>query len=100
MKPALTAEEWASVAYPPKKWEVVFDGPAPDVDILSDHAIAALALLGKPYGFTRKHVGALRTAALEIFDPELKAGLREIAMLLELLLPPECPTNVSPNVKG
>lgn len=58
------------------------------------HALAALALHGQPFGFTREDVTALRNVAnsLDVDDPTYEATLEVIASLTDrvsALLPPE-----------
>jgi hypothetical protein len=61
------------------------------------HAIAALALLGQPFGFTRFDVETLRGAAATIDDEwglgwrSECADLRRLAARISALLPPETP---------
>jgi hypothetical protein len=50
--------------------------------------LAAFALAGLPFGFTRADVQAVRRAAERTDDPSAQAELRGIAARLEALLPP------------
>jgi len=101
MKPALTAEEWAvfldaephaiyqwgnapySVAYPNgDRW--VLDGE------WTRHELAAKALHGQPFGFTREDIDVLDTAIM--YDPTTGRhgmALGAIRDRIEALLPPE-----------
>src|SRR3954469_4755503 len=59
IKPALTREEWES-----NKWSAVVR--LNQTEVYGDrlrHAVAALALQGQPFGFTREDVNALRGLA-------------------------------------
>lgn len=57
VRPALTAEEWASVL---QEDERLRDWARSDMlEIGSDHAKAALLLYGQPFGFTREMYDAL-----------------------------------------
>lgn len=106
IKPALTAEEWASrvrfgtddAILPMKRarlaeysnedgnWNgLTLKGEAGIVCVNPPdmHAIAALALYGQPFGFTRKDVKALRHLGWPAYEG--------IADRIEALLPPEIP---------
>ena len=112
MKPALTPEEWkAPKVYwrQPDKydegcgidmtdplngdWLWVFDGSwSVTLPTESRHAIAALALHGQPFGFTREDVTILLSEAeqneLDGFE-DVGVILRSLAARIEALLPPE-----------
>ncbi len=51
--------------------------------------LAALALDGQPFGFSRNDVAAIRRAADRAADPAQLQALRDLAARLEALLPPE-----------
>lgn len=51
--------------------------------------LAALALIGQPFGFSREDTAALRRAADASADPGTVERLRDLAARLESLLPPE-----------
>lgn len=97
MKPALTAEEWRDEFYNRQqaaKWGSG-TGPrihrtlAPGADLA--HQDAALALYGKPFGFTRADVARLRQSANRIRDEwgDSVTDLKDLADRIEALLPPE-----------
>ena len=120
IKPALTAEEWAKATadydslYEPFTglsvqayndgslgvWGSYEGGAQPPA---ARHALAALALHGQPWGFTREDAAHLRALAdaidraataqelfilLQASDPE---PLRDLADRIEALLPPREP---------
>ena len=85
-KPALTAEEWAKVEFPPLPRDP------------RDHALAALCLYGQPFGFTPEDVALLLDLAEVVDNPlgmDLRGGKEEfegvlsIAARIAALLPPE-----------
>jgi hypothetical protein len=93
--PALSAEEWA---HPPDtrtiRWacEEVFVGDGATLDTVSRHGLAALALHGQPFGFTREDavsVGAGVLALRESGCDLLAAELQRVADRIVALLPPE-----------
>jgi len=113
VRPALTAEEWAvreKVSANGRNYVTEQDytrgGSAPMVYVGDKyesgecipelrHALAALALHGQPFGFTREDVNELLLYAqgwdrgsLEEQD-EIKAHLRSVAARIAALLPPE-----------
>jgi hypothetical protein len=51
-------------------------------------ALAALALIDQPFGFTRADVEAVRTAAESVENEDTAGLLRHLAARLESLLPP------------
>lgn len=60
------------------------------------HAVAALALHGQPFGFTRDHLAHLQRAAGKVRDPHGEAvneyeivAMSQIAERIAALLPPE-----------
>ena len=94
IEPALTPEEWA-------EWEITQSGP---LSVRRDtfgalqcggcylgdgHAVAAVALHGRPFGFTWEMVYAIERAAdrLSGSDPN-EVILREAAARIASLLPP------------
>jgi hypothetical protein len=96
--PALTPARWASYR---RLCEDI--GGSPSTEMLGDHAeteheLAALALHGQPFGFTREDVALLDRAArnagplCEYSDEEsiaeLVARYRDFAARLAALLPP------------
>lgn len=98
IKPALTAEEWGKLGtrdLDMYHYLVEWDG--------REHMIAAVALYGQPFGFTREDVKRVRAAAqmLESLLPvagisdERVMGeveqLRSLAARIEALLPPADP---------
>ena len=87
MKPALTPEEWAHR----EKWGAIAVGSASDP---RPHALAALALHGQPFGFTREDVEWLREMVDSDTNPEtapveFNAMCLSLAARIEALLPPE-----------
>jgi len=82
MKPALTAEEWAS--FP--NWPLAELPSNDDLPLYypSKHGIAAANLHGQPFGFTREDVRVLRQEAGYYHD-----GIADLADRIEALLPPE-----------
>lgn len=115
ISPALSAEEWRDrsavrgvLVLRKHASELMVDGGgasyagAPSVVMSDDpywqHALAALALHGQPFGFTHAHAKALRDVLDEVdFDgmdlaywagKERAALLREAAAVIEALLPP------------
>lgn len=100
VKPALAAEEWANVCVEGEcrndaLWEMTrgwdpFDPDLRTVEDLPHHALAALALHGQPFGFTREDVAALQMAIG--YDPttgHLSEALESLAARIAALLPPE-----------
>ena len=105
MTPAMTAKEWAEPSYTMADTRLqvkrfdgdlgfrVFDklGTFREKD---RHALAALALYGQPFGFTREDVEVLRRVLRE-WTPlrespiDLPVGLATLAARIEALLPPE-----------
>jgi len=85
VQPALTAKEW--VAFLPRdarRSAMGADDPA------ERHALAARALYGQPFGFTREDVWVLRGAALKERPYMTRyAELNDLADRIEALLPPE-----------
>lgn len=120
IKPALTPEQWASApveitfAFASAGF-VVFEGeqlstnPPPQIEINPEtdrHGLAALALYGQPFGFTREDVAHLRGEASWLenenfvggllgkfedrgYNTNRIKGLRSLADRIEALLPPE-----------
>ena len=107
MKPALTAEEWETFEGIQFAGE---DSPIPEATKASDradlieesvngmerpnfHRVAALALYGQPFGFTREDAEQLRWAAYCMDEAGIVHAdgddLRVVADLIEVLLPPE-----------
>lgn len=115
VKPALTLEEWRlpKVMFRPGRhdegygieliatgdrkhfvnadtWAVVFDGSwAVALSNPVRHKLAALALHGQPFGFTREDVGFLRGLWRELALASDYEAVRHIATRIEALLPPE-----------
>jgi len=95
IKPALTPEEWERETNPDRtalderiRWACKEAGAN---DAVTPHALAALALHGKPFGFLWDDVEDLIELAesLEAVDLPLKGdGLRQIAARIAALLPP------------
>ena len=89
IEPALTAEEWERVLQEP--WMPL--NPNVEDEILSDpHGMAAMALYGQPFGFTREDVDELIVAADLCDDashPETARHILTIARRIEALLPPK-----------
>jgi hypothetical protein len=118
IQPALTAEEWAELGPAPKltcNWDesiAAFPGGSTDraygMDVHDNrHAIAALALNGQKFGFTREMLRAIKTLlANHIAEDRGRDGdtwysdeLEKLVALgqdtvgrIEALLPPEKPT--------
>lgn len=108
VKPALTPEEWRA---PHQIFNGFIDLDDGVIDVRLDgfyetaepekarHALAALALYGQPYGFTRDDAVACFHAAALIAYPEereltpglarLSDRLVDLARRIEALLPPE-----------
>lgn len=81
-KPALTAEEWA------RKPNTMDFHP-----LFDQHKIAAVALYGQPFGFTRRDVEILRRCETILLDweerdDEAEKHVQELADRIEALLPP------------
>ena len=100
IKNALTAEEWAQSGIDRRlAWGAMIrkDGRLePGHGILEPderHGLAALALCGQPFGFTREMLVALRKVfyGLDVDDGSFEANtevLRQVADRIEALLPP------------
>ena len=99
IRPALTPEEWADALAWPHGLKDYLVRPAERIgygdDAPSDlHRVAALALHGQPFGFTREDVTLLRESRTE-FAASLRASdtdldlLDSLAARIEALLPPE-----------
>lgn len=81
MKPALTPEEWGRYGL----------SGAKTLPMENRWGLAAMALLGQPYGFTRADVKLLRAIRFVPglgFDPEEVEALHDLADRIEALLPP------------
>lgn len=111
INPALTPEEWGAVrAWPGVQRrgehtflqllgeEVYYEREGAAISFEEDrHALAALALHGKPFGFEPAHVSALRGVARSHYEMEdggfffMGRLLNEIADRIAALLPPEEP---------
>lgn len=99
VKPALTPEEWAEIADDPEWWadrmqEAAHAASQHLMTYLANpyrhHALAALALYGQPFGFTRDDVAYIRAAANALFLPNaFVKPLESAAKRIESLLPPE-----------
>lgn len=114
---ALTPEEWATlplkVYFRPPKWRTALgyshmvdegwgielhedgalwvwdDSWAVSLAAGHRHAVAAVALHGQPFGFTREDVVALLGMAMGGVDPEYQEAVcRSLASRIEALLPP------------
>lgn len=71
IRPAISPEEWAEMLSDPSWWEYRTPqqgGWSAKPRIESRHGIAAAALYGQPFGFTREHVGAIAIAAQTLTD--------------------------------
>jgi hypothetical protein len=110
IKPALTAEEWElrlAGNYSGERGEgvpviaggnvaITYDGGLAAAPTDDNHAIAAIALYGQEFGFTRADVELLRyassgrweTGSVEEAEAE-EAAMRDLADRIEALLPPE-----------
>lgn len=84
IKPALTAEEWTKALPKPEAYEM-YVGDTPEIR----HYLAALNLVGQPFGFTRRDVDAIRIAAESANTPAHYEALHDLADRIEALLPPE-----------
>lgn len=92
--PAMTADEWEwqfserNVSVTARMREAVEAGAAGH-----RHALAALALFGQPFGFTRKDVEFLRAVASDYETPRGYGDVGETLLILaariESLFPPE-----------
>ena len=106
MKPALTAEEWRRQRGGPYHAFLVNFGRCscgvprvvnlydPSVEPKQSHKLAALALHGQPFGFTREDVDWLRGQIDSDTNPEtapveFNAFAASLAARIEALLPPE-----------
>lgn len=99
IEPALTAEEWA--AHDPGAFAQSLSLALPLFDSegdLTSHGLAARALYGQPFGFTREDLAVLLEATgavqyseeLPLYDDHyLLVALRSLAARIEALLPPE-----------
>lgn len=83
IEPALSAEEWARPMNVDLRVETMLELEG---EIRSRHAIAALALYGQPFGFTRDDVDNLRGIVL---GGEVGRWLESLADRIEALLPPK-----------
>lgn len=100
MQPAATREEWVRGVTGPAGTVTIagevniangslFVGPDDMVfDGKERHALAAFALYGQPFGFTREDVEALRAEAYARHDDDGKR-LASLADRIAALLPPE-----------
>jgi len=93
IQPALTAEEWAFELEDGTIAETVrlaCGEPIPmnSNDTYSPHQIAALALHGQPFGFTREHVTLLDYLAHDCSGP-MSRQVDALIEIIEALLPPE-----------
>lgn len=113
MKPALTAEEWAAKRVVlgtgfPARWEAYVErggGEYQDpprlhlwrdgygVQAGRDHALAALALYGQPFGFSHEDVREIQDAGFAVMkfggNRAWQQRLQAIADRIKALLPPE-----------
>lgn len=94
IKSALTAEEWeqretAYAALDAGGALIIGSSDKPEIIPLDEdrHGIAALALYGQQFGFTREDVEFLRECCYELTDEIEKAN--SLADRIESLLPPE-----------
>lgn len=91
VEPALTPEEWKVGAK--KVYLEIRQCPIEDGDLFIEpthHGLAALLLHGKPFGFTREDVEALREAFQGPFWDGFpgRARMLSLAARIEALLPP------------
>jgi hypothetical protein len=101
IKPALTSEEWEHFEFATgeRPGDTLFGYINPDTRALhlgwngdgmkpvkNSAPLAALALYGQPFGFTREDVRELRAMSVNGFT---YFGLNSIADRIEALLPPE-----------
>lgn len=109
--PALSAEEWekakdarfawrmfgwddgaGAILHDDGRLEVNWDGAVYDQEMqcvtTSRHALAALALHGQPFGFTREDVRFLRDVDVFAFTEDAQMA-QSIAARIAALLPPE-----------
>lgn len=89
VKPAMTPEQWQHVAAVGMNASVTIDPQFHSV-----HTVAALALHGQPFGFTREDVEFLRGMVDSDTNPdtapvEANAALDSLATRIEALLPPD-----------
>lgn len=92
IKPALTAEEWRTFLRNPAETEDLVAKLRDEVMADSPHGAAALCLHNQPFGFTRGDVHALHGGAAmadEGGTPGIADDLRDLAELIDALLPPE-----------
>lgn len=98
VKPALTVEEWENRAAYREGSEIsVFDNGQMLIDNGENvgggrefcHAIAALALYGQPFGFTRADVELLRRFAGRFWAFGGQAELENLTERIDALLPQE-----------
>lgn len=87
MKPALTAEEWNHSPHRQKVSAIRHLLDTVEEDRI--HAVAALALYGQPFGFTRRDADAVRIASISAETPAHYEELHSLADRIEALLPPE-----------
>lgn len=105
IKPALTAEEWASREYRSGESTDVrffeyegrelmcidagcdYDDYTAVLEPEHRHAVAALALYGQPFGFTREDAELLRD--LEDAPDDQRLAVSAVRAKIEALLPPE-----------
>ena len=96
IKPALTAEEWASDTPIDDNTQTIVGGrlyfAGRLIHDMDRHALAALCLHGQTYGFTREDVELLRESD-RIHQvnspPEERGPYADLADRIEALLPPE-----------
>lgn len=107
IKPALTAEEWANLperalsddqtyfadaAHDIYVGHHTFHGDQYEGNILVNerpHTLAAIALHGQPFGFTREDVAFLTHVALRLPEKKGREIAKSLAARIEALLPPE-----------
>lgn len=108
VSPALSPEEWATILqgkqvrrpnhfelFMDEVWGVVVGNTGVAVPGIHDaerHALAALALYGQPFGFTREDVDLVMEMMFNlspiIRDPAFDADARSLASRITALLPP------------
>lgn len=102
IKPAMSAEEWEHRGAPGAAWidergDLLQAHDEYDAPIERRHALAALALYGQPFGFTRADVNLLEDVARrdegeygpDEGDPGYPTALRDLADRIAALLPSE-----------